>query len=102
MPNTTSAKKALRQNAKRRVLNRSQRSALRTAVKKVRLALEGTDVATTQEAFRLATKKLDQAADKHLIHKNAAARTKSRLSRLVNAKATPAASAPATDAMPKT
>ena len=86
MPNTTSAKKALRQTIKRRILNRSQRSALRTAVKKLRAALEGTDTAVIQTAFQLATKKFDQAADKHLIHKNSAARSKSRLSKLVKAK----------------
>ena len=86
MPNTTSAKKALRQTIKRRILNRSQRSALRTAVKKLRTALEGTDTAVIQTAFQLATKKFDQAADKHLIHKNSAARSKSRLSKLVKAK----------------
>jgi small subunit ribosomal protein S20 len=90
MPNTPSAKKALRQSEKRRLLNRSQRSALRTAVKKVRTTAEGTDTAAAQEAYRLATKKLDQAAAKNLIHKNAAARTKSRLSKLVNKKAAPA------------
>jgi small subunit ribosomal protein S20 len=85
MPNTTSAKKALRQNTKRRLKNRTQRSALRTAVKKAREAAttggEGAD-----EALRLAVKKLDQAAAKHLIHKNAAARTKSRLAKLAKAK----------------
>jgi small subunit ribosomal protein S20 len=83
MPNTPSAKKALRQNEKRRLQNRSQRSALRTAVKKVRVAAEGTDAGAAQEAYRLATKKLDQAAAKNLIHKNAASRTKSRLAKLL-------------------
>lgn len=83
MPNTTTAKKALRQNHKRRLQNRAQRSSLRTYVKKVREAAAGGDAAAAQEALRLATKKLDQAADKHLIHKNTAARTKSRLARLI-------------------
>jgi small subunit ribosomal protein S20 len=86
MPNTPSAKKALRQNEKRRLQNRSQRSALRTAVKKVRTAAEGTDAAAAQEAYRLATKKLDQAAAKNLIHKNSASRTKSRLAKLLSKK----------------
>ncbi|MBX3442717.1 MAG: 30S ribosomal protein S20 [Planctomyces sp.] len=81
MPNTSSAKKALRQNTKRRLQNRSQRSALRTVVKKARsAAAEGAEDAV--EALRQATKKLDQAAAKHLIHKNTAARTKSRLAKL--------------------
>lgn len=86
MPNTPTAKKALRQNEKHRLLNRSQRSALRTAIKKVRVAAAGTDAAAAEEAFRQVTKKLDQAAAKHLIHKNAAARTKSRLAKLVSKK----------------
>lgn len=83
MPNTASAKKALRQSTKRRLQNRSQTSALRTAVKKVRtLAAEGNATAAG-EAFVAATRKLDKAAAKHLIHKNTAARTKSRLARLL-------------------
>jgi small subunit ribosomal protein S20 len=91
MPNTSSAKKALRQNQKRRLLNRSQRSALRTAVKKVRAAAEAGDDAATQEAFRFACKRLDQAASKNLIHKNTAARTKSRLSKVVKGRQADAA-----------
>ncbi len=71
----------MRQNAKRRLLNRSQRSILRTSIKKFRLAAQGDDPQATQSAFRLAVKRLDQAAAKGLIHKNAAARTKSRLSK---------------------
>lgn len=86
MPNTTSAKKALRQSHKRRNLNRQQRSSLRTAVKKVRAAAESGDAQKAEEEFRAATKKLDQAASKKLIHKNAAARTKSRLSKLISKK----------------
>jgi small subunit ribosomal protein S20 len=89
MPNTKIAKKALRKNLKARVRNRSQRSALRTAVKKVRSVAEGGDASAAQEAFRAATKKLDQAAAKNLIHKNAAARTKSRLSHLLKSKFEP-------------
>lgn len=86
MPNTSSAKKALRQNAKRRLQNRSQRSALRTALKKARAAAAGDDAAVAQEAVRAATKRLDQAAAKNILHKNAASRTKSRLSKLVKSK----------------
>lgn len=86
MPNTASAKKALRQNAKRRLLNRSQRSTLRTALKKARAAVAGNDAAAATEAVRVLTKRLDQAAAKNVIHKNAAARTKSRLARIVKAK----------------
>lgn len=81
MPNTKSAKKELRKSGKRRLQNRSQRSTLRTSIKKFRLAAQGDDAQATQAAFRLAVKRLDQAAAKGLIHKNAAARTKSRLSK---------------------
>jgi small subunit ribosomal protein S20 len=86
MPNTKIAKKALRQSQKARLRNRSQRSTLRTAIKKVRAAAEGDDSSAAQEAFRAATKKIDQAAAKNLLHKNAAARTKSRLSHLLKSK----------------
>ncbi len=88
MPNTTSAKKALRQNQVRRLRNRSQRSALRTVVKKCRQAAESGDAEAAQAAFRLAVKRLDQAAAKNLIHRNAAARTKSRLSKLLKTQQT--------------
>ena len=83
MPNTDNAKKALRQSEKRRLHNRSHRSALRTTLKKVRTLAAAGEADAAQAAFRVATKKLDQAAAKNLIHRNAAARTKSRLSKLL-------------------
>jgi small subunit ribosomal protein S20 len=83
MPNTSSAKKALRQNQTRRLKNRSQRSSLRTLIKKFREAAAGDDKAAAETAFRTVVKRLDQAAAKNLLHKNTAARTKSRLSRLL-------------------
>jgi small subunit ribosomal protein S20 len=67
----------------RRLRNRSDRSALKTVVKKCRAAATGSDADAAQTAFRLAVKKLDQAAAHNLIHKNAAARTKSRLAKLL-------------------
>lgn len=90
MPNSPAAKKALRQDAKRNARNRSQRSALRTVIKKCRLAAAGDDQEAKQAAFRLAVKRLDQAAAKNLIHKNKAARTKSRLSKLCKGDGAPA------------
>ncbi len=83
MPNSINAKKALRQSQKRRLHNRAQRSTLRTTIKKVRTLVEEGKVEDAQAAFIVATKKLDQAAAKHLIHRNAAARTKSRLSKVL-------------------
>ena len=81
MPNNVNAEKALRQNIKRRLRNRSQISALRTVIKKARVALEPSapDADAVGVAIREVTKKLDQAAAKGLIHRNDAARTKSRL-----------------------
>lgn len=81
MPNTANAKNALRKSFKRRDRNRMHRSALRTHLKRVREAIAAGDQEKAAAAFRLVTKKLDQAAASNLIHKNAAARTKSRLSK---------------------
>ena len=80
MPKIKSAKKAMRQARSRTVRNRAQRSALRTAVKRVRAA--ATAEAATK-AYAVAAKLLDRAARKGLIHKNNAARHKSRLSALL-------------------
>jgi len=87
MPNSPNATKALRQTHKRRALNRTQRSSLRTVIKNVRAAAESGDAAAAQSALNIANKRLDQAAAKNLIHSNAASRTKSRLAKLVKAKA---------------
>ena len=84
MPNTRSAKKRMKQDAKRREHNREVRSALRTQIKKLRSAVAGGDADGSQQEMTRAARSLDQAAAKGLIHKNKAARLKSRLSRLVN------------------
>ena len=83
MPNTASAKKRLRQNEKRRVLNRSAKSDMRSQIRRVREAVKAGDSEKAQSEFKVAQKKIDQAAGKNLIHRNAAARTKSRLVKLV-------------------
>ena len=89
MPNTDSARRALRKDERRRVRNKQQRSALRTTVKKVRAAAIAVPtgvktVAEAQSALQLAIKKIDQSAAKHLIHRNKAARDKSRLTKVIN------------------
>ena len=84
MPNIKSAEKRMRQNEKRRLRNASQKSALRTAVKAAEVAASANDVNQAKEALLTATKKLDKAVSKGLIHKNAAARKKSRLAKKVN------------------
>lgn len=83
MPNSDSAKKRLRQNEAARLRNRSARTKVRSSVKKVRTAVDSGDVAASEAAFQVAVKKLDKAASSHLIHANAAARTKSRLSKAI-------------------
>ena len=85
MPNIKSAIKRVKTNDKRRMLNASQKSALRTAVKAADVALANNEVATAPAAVALASKKLDKAVTKGLIHKNAAARKKSRLVTKLNA-----------------
>ena len=85
MPNIKSAIKRVKTIEKRRALNASQKSALRTAVKAADLAVVATDVEAAKAALITATKKLDKAATKGLIHKNAAARKKSRLAKKLNA-----------------
>lgn len=80
MPNTASAKKRLRQSLVRRTRNRAVKSTLKGLVRKVRESAAGGDLPEAEAAFRLAAKKLDQAAAKNVIHANAAARLKSRLS----------------------
>jgi small subunit ribosomal protein S20 len=83
MPNTASAKKRLRQNEKLRAHNRTMRSRMRTQIRRVREAVAAGDSETAQAEFRIAAKRLDQAASKNLIHKNKASRSKSRLSQLL-------------------
>ncbi len=85
MPNTKSAKKRLKQDARRRDKNRSEKRALRTERKKVLAAVAAGDAAKAETELRLAAKMLDQAAAKHVIHRNASARVKSRLSARVKA-----------------
>ena len=80
MPRIKSAKKAMRQARSRTVRNKAQRSALRTAVKHVRAA---TTTAAATQAYAIAAKLLDRAARKGLIHKNNAARHKSRLAAML-------------------
>ena len=80
MANTAHAEKRARQAQAQRIHNMSLRSTLRTAIKKVRKAVTAGDKTVAQQVFRSATATIDRIADKKIIHKNAAARTKSRLS----------------------
>lgn len=83
MPNNASSAKRLRQSKVRTARNRSIKSALKTQVKKVLKAVSGGDVSGAENEFKVAAKKLDQAGSKRVIHKNTAARQKSRLQRAI-------------------
>lgn len=85
MANHKSALKRMRQSIKRRENNRSFRTRMRSAVKKLRAAIEegNADLAKSLLSETLST--VDATAQKGVIHRNAAARTKSRLTRAVNA-----------------
>jgi small subunit ribosomal protein S20 len=84
MPNNRNAAKAMRQANRRRLRNRAARTSLRSVIRKVKEASKAGDAAAIETAFKTAVKKLDQAASKKFIHRNKAARLKSRLSALVN------------------
>ena len=87
MPNNPSAEKRMRQVQKRRLHNRSIKSLVRTQVTKARQAISGNASGEdAQEAVRLAASELDRAAKKGVIHRNNAARRKSRLMKQLNAK----------------
>jgi small subunit ribosomal protein S20 len=84
MPNHKSAEKRVRQNENRRKINKNNRTALRTALKKFRAAVTAKDVTGSQELLPVTVSRIDKAVQKGILHKNAAARHKSRLTRKVN------------------
>jgi small subunit ribosomal protein S20 len=79
MANTKSAKKAARQSARRTVINRSRRSRLRSAVRKVEEAIAAGDRSSALAAMAEAEPVLIRAAQKNIVHRNAARRKVSRL-----------------------
>ena len=83
MPNNKQAKKRLRQDEKKRQLNKTKKTAMRSAIKKV-LAADSAEAA--EAALPLAIKRIDKAAKAAVIHDNAAARYKARLARNVATK----------------
>jgi small subunit ribosomal protein S20 len=80
-----SAKKRVKQNEKRRIINRSRKSRIKTQAKRFEATLEKGDVETAGEQLRLLTKKLDKTAATSTMHKKTAARKKSRLAKKLNA-----------------
>lgn len=85
MANIKSAKKRARQAVVRNARNASQRSMLRTSVKKVLKAIDANDHAAAEAAFKTAVPILDRYASRGLIHKNKAARHKSRINARIKA-----------------
>ena len=83
MANSKQAIKRARQNSDRYKLRHAQRSVVRTAVKAVRANIESQDKTKASVSLKKAQKIIDTAASKNVLHKNAAARTKSRLAKAV-------------------
>ncbi len=84
MANIKSQKKRIKTAEKARIRNKAVRSELKTEVKKVRQAVEANDAAAANEALNKASRLLDKAASKGIIHKNQAAKRKSGIAKLVN------------------
>ena len=87
MANIASARKRARQAVRQNAHNSSLRSRLRTAIKAVRKAIATGDKAAATATFQSSTSIIDSIADKNIIHKNTAARHKSRLAAALKAQA---------------
>ncbi|VCU71320.1 30S ribosomal protein S20 [Pigmentiphaga humi] len=85
MANTAQARKRARQAVVRNKHNSSLRSMLRTSIKRVRQAIAAGDKSAATDVLQKATSVIDRVADKKIIHKNKAARHKSRLASAVKA-----------------
>ncbi|OHC68781.1 MAG: 30S ribosomal protein S20 [Rhodocyclales bacterium GWA2_65_20] len=85
MANSAQARKRARQAVKQRAHNMSLRSTLRTAIKKVQKAVEAGDKTAAQAVYKESQCVIDSIADKQIIHKNKAARHKSRLTAAIKA-----------------
>ncbi len=85
MANSLSARKRVRQSEKSRLLNASQRSRVRTSIKKVLAAIEAGDKNAAEAAYKAAVPAIDRSVSKGLMHRNKAARHKSRLNQHIRA-----------------
>jgi small subunit ribosomal protein S20 len=79
-----SAKKRVRQNNKRRTINRARKSQVKTQIKHFETALSSGDVEAASEQYKLVSQKLDKTAATSTMHKKTAARKKSRLAKRLN------------------
>ncbi|MFM7151671.1 MAG: 30S ribosomal protein S20 [Gemmataceae bacterium] len=91
MPHTKSAKKSLRKTEKNRLRNRTTKRIIKTHLKRFDSALSG-PVDAVQTEFNLASKKLDKAAARGILHRNTVARKKSQMARQLQKKKATAAS----------
>jgi small subunit ribosomal protein S20 len=80
-----SAQKRVRQAAKRRVINRARKSMIKTQIKHLESAINAGEVDKAKDQYKVLTKKLDKISTTSTLHKNTAARIKSRMARRVNA-----------------
>lgn len=85
MAHSLSAKKRVRQNAKRRTINRARKSQVKTQVKRLETALDAGNVEAATAELKATVKKLDKVAATSTMHKKTAARKKSRLTKKLNA-----------------
>ncbi len=85
MAHSLSAKKRIRQNAKKKAVSHARKGQVKTQIKHFETALAGGDLDSAKEQFRLTVKKLDETAATSTMHKRTAARKKSRLAKRMNA-----------------
>lgn len=85
MAHSLSAKKRVRQNAKRKMTNRSRKAQIKTQIKRFETALASGDAKAASEQYKIIVKKLDKTAATSTMHKKTAARKKSRLAKRLNA-----------------
>ncbi len=84
MPNIKSAMKRVKVIQKKTMQNKMFKSSMKTEIKKFYAAVASGDMAVAQAAYKSATKKIDVAASKGIIHKNAAAHKKSQFTKAIN------------------
>jgi small subunit ribosomal protein S20 len=84
MAHSLSAKKRVRQNTKKRTINRARKSVIKGQMKEANAAIASGDIKAAAEQFKKVIKTLDKIAATKTIHKNRAARLKSRMAKKIN------------------
>jgi small subunit ribosomal protein S20 len=84
LPNIKSAEKRVRQNVKRELRNRRTKSMLKTSIRRFEESLQSGNMDEAKVTLNAAVRQIDRAATRGVVHKNTAARKKSRLSRIFN------------------